>query len=71
MKANETALGDCLVLLRRVATSKAIQSKMASMKWTKTLLNIAGHHKDSGNSLMYSFSQQGMWDEWGMGMNGD
>ena len=47
MKANETALGDCLVLLRRIATSNAIKTKMSSAKWTRTLLSIAGHQKES------------------------
>ena len=47
MKADETALGDYLVLLRRIATSGAIQAKMSSVKWTKTLLSIAGHQKES------------------------
>ncbi len=47
MKANETALGDYLVLLRRIATSTAIQTKMTTAKWTKALLNIAGHNKES------------------------
>ncbi|XP_075939248.1 putative E3 ubiquitin-protein ligase HERC1 [Anarhichas minor] len=37
----ELHLGDFLVFLRRVVSSKAIQSKMASPKWTEVLLNIA------------------------------
>ncbi|XP_009074869.1 PREDICTED: probable E3 ubiquitin-protein ligase HERC1, partial [Acanthisitta chloris] len=39
--AAELHLGDFLVFLRRVVSSKAIQSKMASPKWTEVLLNIA------------------------------
>lgn len=44
----ELHLGDFLVFLRRVVSSKAIQSKMASPKWTEVLLNIAAQKGCSG-----------------------
>lgn len=44
----ELHLGDFLVFLRRVVSSKAIQSKMASPKWTEVLLNIAAQKCCSG-----------------------
>lgn len=44
----ELLLGDFLVFLRRVVSSKAIQSKMASPKWTEVLLNIAAQKCCSG-----------------------
>lgn len=44
----ELHLGDFLVFLRRVVSSKAIQSKMASPKWTEVLLNIASQKCCSG-----------------------
>lgn len=44
----ELHLGDFLVFLRRVVSSKAIQSKMASPKWTEVLLNIAAQKCSSG-----------------------
>lgn len=47
--AAELHLGDFLVFLRRVVSSKAIQSKMASPKWTEVLLNIAAQKCCSGN----------------------
>ncbi|XP_072409417.1 probable E3 ubiquitin-protein ligase HERC1 isoform X1 [Chiloscyllium punctatum] len=45
-------LGDFLVFLRRVVSSKAIQSKMASPKWTEVLLNIAAQKYFSGVPLV-------------------
>ncbi|XP_077988697.1 putative E3 ubiquitin-protein ligase HERC1 [Glandiceps talaboti] len=42
-KLAETSLGDFLVFLRRVASSRIVQEKMASKKWTCLLLSIAGH----------------------------
>ncbi|XP_055518701.1 probable E3 ubiquitin-protein ligase HERC1 isoform X3 [Leucoraja erinacea] len=47
----ELQLGDFLVFLRRVVSSKAIQSKMASPKWTEVLLNIAAQKYFSGVPL--------------------
>ncbi|XP_043933675.1 probable E3 ubiquitin-protein ligase HERC1 isoform X2 [Protopterus annectens] len=47
----ELQLGDFLVFLRRVVSSKAIQSRMASPKWTEVLLNIAAQ-KCSGVPLV-------------------
>lgn len=49
--AAELHLGDFLVFLRRVVSSKAIQSKMASPKWTEVLLNIASQKCCSGKSF--------------------
>ncbi|KAL4641964.1 putative E3 ubiquitin-protein ligase HERC1 isoform X1 [Arapaima gigas] len=48
----ELQLGDFLVFLRRVVSSKAIQSKMASPKWTEVLLNIAAQKCCSGVPLV-------------------
>ncbi|TRY89487.1 hypothetical protein DNTS_016060 [Danionella cerebrum] len=48
----ELHLGDFLVFLRRVVSSKAIQSKMASPKWTEVLLNIAAQKGCSGIPLV-------------------
>ncbi|XP_053573265.1 probable E3 ubiquitin-protein ligase HERC1 isoform X6 [Bombina bombina] len=48
----ELHLGDFLVFLRRVVSSKAIQSKMASPKWTEVLLNIASQKCSSGVPLV-------------------
>ncbi|XP_033842077.1 probable E3 ubiquitin-protein ligase HERC1 isoform X2 [Periophthalmus magnuspinnatus] len=48
----ELHLGDFLVFLRRVVSSKAIQSKMASPKWTEVLLNIAAQKCSSGVPLV-------------------
>ncbi|KAE8617142.1 hypothetical protein XENTR_v10008991 [Xenopus tropicalis] len=48
----ELHLGDFLVFLRRVVSSKAIQSKMASPKWTEVLLNIASQKCSSGLPLV-------------------
>ncbi|XP_016139643.1 LOW QUALITY PROTEIN: probable E3 ubiquitin-protein ligase HERC1 [Sinocyclocheilus grahami] len=48
----ELHLGDFLVFLRRVVSSKAIQSKMASPKWTEVLLNIAAQKRCSGIPLV-------------------
>ncbi|TUG88269.1 putative E3 ubiquitin-protein ligase HERC1 [Bagarius yarrelli] len=48
----ELHLGDFLVFLRRVVSSKAIQSKMASAKWTEVLLNIAAQKCCSGIPLV-------------------
>ncbi|XP_062869323.1 probable E3 ubiquitin-protein ligase HERC1 isoform X2 [Trichomycterus rosablanca] len=48
----ELHLGDFLVFLRRVVSSKAIQSKMASPKWTEVLLNIASQKCCSGLPLV-------------------
>lgn len=48
----ELHLGDFLVFLRRVVSSKAIQSKMASPKWTEVLLNIASQKCSSGIPLV-------------------
>lgn len=48
----ELHLGDFLVFLRRVVSSKAIQSKMASPKWTEVLLNIAAQKCCSGNTAV-------------------
>ncbi|XP_053720543.1 probable E3 ubiquitin-protein ligase HERC1 isoform X1 [Synchiropus splendidus] len=48
----ELHLGDFLVFLRRVVSSKAIQSKMASPKWTEVLLNIAAQKCCSGLPLV-------------------
>ncbi|XP_053490210.1 probable E3 ubiquitin-protein ligase HERC1 isoform X6 [Ictalurus furcatus] len=48
----ELLLGDFLVFLRRVVSSKAIQSKMASPKWTEVLLNIAAQKCCSGVPLV-------------------
>ncbi|XP_078688080.1 putative E3 ubiquitin-protein ligase HERC1 isoform X3 [Branchiostoma floridae x Branchiostoma belcheri] len=42
MRLAETALGDFLVFLRRVASSRSVQLKMASRPWTNLLLTIAG-----------------------------
>ncbi|XP_070543560.1 probable E3 ubiquitin-protein ligase HERC1 isoform X2 [Ptychodera flava] len=42
-KLAETSLGDFLVFLRRVASSRIVQEKMATTKWTTLLLSIAGH----------------------------
>ncbi|KAJ7311304.1 hypothetical protein JRQ81_006920 [Phrynocephalus forsythii] len=50
--AAELHLGDFLVFLRRVVSSKAIQSKMASPKWTEVLLNIASQKCCSGVPLV-------------------
>ncbi|XP_069046831.1 probable E3 ubiquitin-protein ligase HERC1 isoform X3 [Lepisosteus oculatus] len=55
LRAQHTAelhLGDFLVFLRRVVSSKAIQSKMASPKWTEVLLNIAAQKCCSGVPLV-------------------
>lgn len=49
----ELHLGDFLVFLRRVVSSKAIQSKMASPKWTEVLLNIAAQKCCSGKTAAY------------------
>ncbi|XP_036697174.1 probable E3 ubiquitin-protein ligase HERC1 isoform X1 [Balaenoptera musculus] len=51
-RAAELHLGDFLVFLRRVVSSKAIQSKMASPKWTEVLLNIASQKCSSGIPLV-------------------
>lgn len=48
----ELHLGDFLVFLRRVVSSKAIQSKMASPKWTEVLLNIAAQKCCSGTGCV-------------------
>lgn len=48
----ELHLGDFLVFLRRVVSSKAIQSKMASPKWTEVLLNIAAQKCCSGKTSL-------------------
>lgn len=48
----ELHLGDFLVFLRRVVSSKAIQSKMASPKWTEVLLNIAAQKCCSGKKKL-------------------
>lgn len=48
----ELHLGDFLVFLRRVVSSKAIQSKMASPKWTEVLLNIAAQKCCSGTGAL-------------------
>ncbi|XP_045564463.1 probable E3 ubiquitin-protein ligase HERC1 isoform X7 [Salmo salar] len=48
----ELHLGDFLVFLRRVVSSKAIQSKMSSPKWTEVLLNIAAQKCCSGVPLV-------------------
>ncbi|XP_076880016.1 putative E3 ubiquitin-protein ligase HERC1 isoform X2 [Brachyhypopomus gauderio] len=48
----ELHLGDFLVFLRRVVSSRAIQSKMASPKWTEVLLNIAAQKCCSGVPLV-------------------
>ncbi|XP_035381674.1 probable E3 ubiquitin-protein ligase HERC1 isoform X2 [Electrophorus electricus] len=48
----ELHLGDFLVFLRRVVSSKSIQSKMASPKWTEVLLNIAAQKCCSGVPLV-------------------
>ncbi|XP_056876992.1 probable E3 ubiquitin-protein ligase HERC1 isoform X3 [Takifugu flavidus] len=48
----ELHLGDFLVFLRRVVSSEAIQSKMASPKWTEVLLNIAAQKCCSGVPLV-------------------
>ncbi|KAA0723274.1 putative E3 ubiquitin-protein ligase HERC1 [Triplophysa tibetana] len=48
----ELHLGDFLVFLRRVVSSKAIQSKMASPKWTEVLLHIAAQKCCSGVPLV-------------------
>ncbi|XP_077942009.1 putative E3 ubiquitin-protein ligase HERC1 isoform X9 [Gasterosteus aculeatus] len=48
----ELHLGDFLVFLRRVVSSKAIQSQMASPKWTEVLLNIAAQKCCSGVPLV-------------------
>lgn len=53
--AAELHLGDFLVFLRRVVSSKAIQSKMASPKWTEVLLNIASQKCSSGIRLLPYF----------------
>nr|BAE89730.1 unnamed protein product [Macaca fascicularis] len=50
--AAELHLGDFLVFPRRVVSSKAIQSKMASPKWTEVLLNIASQKCSSGIPLV-------------------
>ncbi|XP_048472974.1 probable E3 ubiquitin-protein ligase HERC1 [Rhincodon typus] len=50
--AADLQLGDFLVFLRRVVSSKAIQSKMASPKWTEVLLNIAAQKYFSGVPLV-------------------
>ena len=50
----ELHLGDFLVFLRRVVSSKAIQSKMASPKWTEVLLNIAAQKCCSGTTQLKS-----------------
>ena len=47
----EVCLGDFLVFLRRVATSHTMQGKMAAPKWTKLLLRIAGHSKNSSKFI--------------------
>lgn len=51
----ELHLGDFLVFLRRVVSSKAIQSKMASPKWTEVLLNIAAQKCCSGTCAASRF----------------
>ncbi|XP_039629608.1 probable E3 ubiquitin-protein ligase HERC1 isoform X4 [Polypterus senegalus] len=48
----ELHLGDFLVFLRRVVSSKAIQSKMASPKWTEVLMSIAAQKCCSGVPLV-------------------
>ncbi|XP_033633807.1 probable E3 ubiquitin-protein ligase HERC1 isoform X2 [Asterias rubens] len=44
----QTALGDLLVFLRRVALSQPVRDKIFSNDWTSLLLAIAGHHTKSG-----------------------
>lgn len=53
----ELHLGDFLVFLRRVVSSKAIQSKMASPKWTEVLLNIAAQKCCSGTTSLCNITQ--------------
>lgn len=53
----ELHLGDFLVFLRRVVSSKAIQSKMASPKWTEVLLNIAAQKCCSGTASLCNTTQ--------------
>jgi hypothetical protein len=53
----ELHLGDFLVFLRRVVSSKAIQSKMSSPKWTEVLLNIAAQKCCSGTVQSTVFVQ--------------
>uniref|UniRef100_A0A8C4TCX4 Probable E3 ubiquitin-protein ligase HERC1 n=1 Tax=Erpetoichthys calabaricus TaxID=27687 RepID=A0A8C4TCX4_ERPCA len=48
----ELHLGDFLVFLRRVVSSKAIQSKMASPKWTEVLMSIAAQKCCSGDAAL-------------------
>ncbi|XP_029961368.1 LOW QUALITY PROTEIN: probable E3 ubiquitin-protein ligase HERC1 [Salarias fasciatus] len=48
----ERHLGDFLVFLRRVVSSRSIQARMASPKWTEVLLNIAAQKCCSGVPLV-------------------
>uniref|UniRef100_A0A8C4Q7E9 HECT and RLD domain containing E3 ubiquitin protein ligase family member 1 n=1 Tax=Eptatretus burgeri TaxID=7764 RepID=A0A8C4Q7E9_EPTBU len=48
----EIQLGDFLVFLRRVVSSKGIQSRIASPKWMEVLLNIAAQRRPSGVPLV-------------------
>lgn len=42
-KMSEMALGDILVFLRRIATSKEIRVLMAKQNWVDMLMTITGH----------------------------
>ncbi|XP_066271875.1 probable E3 ubiquitin-protein ligase HERC1 [Branchiostoma lanceolatum] len=52
MRLAETALGDFLVFLRRVASSRSVQLKMASRPWTNLLLTIAGSGQEESTSAL-------------------
>ena len=55
-RVSDATLGDFLVFLRRVALSQSIRIKMSTERWTKLLLLIAGHHKESGRQPHYTQS---------------
>jgi len=43
-------LGDFLVFLTRIASVTKFRQKMASTKWTSTLLKMVGYNTDTGKS---------------------
>uniref|UniRef100_T1JES7 HECT-type E3 ubiquitin transferase n=1 Tax=Strigamia maritima TaxID=126957 RepID=T1JES7_STRMM len=53
-KIAEVCLGDFLVFVRRVATLQKVQKLLASRKWTRLLLGIAGQRIDSFLPMVYN-----------------
>jgi len=47
---NVMALGDFLVFLTRIASVPKFRQKMASTRWTSSLLNMVGYNADTGES---------------------